>query len=77
MQPLEDIFSSPEKTTTVNINGARTPSVNGAQYSENEDDDSDDFPMDIENSTSAWRALLCLSSSNRCSKQQPPQILPA
>ena len=48
MQPLEDIFSSPEKT--VNMNGARTPSVNGATYSENEDDGSSDVEMEIENS---------------------------
>jgi len=53
MQPLEDIFSSPEKTTNINTNGARTPSVSGVMYSENEDDDSDEFPMDIENSASA------------------------
>lgn len=51
MQPLEDIFSSPEKTGPVNLNRARTPSVSGAQYSENEHDDSDDMPMDIENTT--------------------------
>lgn len=53
MQPLADIFSSPEKTATVNLNGARTPSSSRAQYSENDDGDSDEFPMDIENSTSA------------------------
>lgn len=55
MQPLEDIFSSPEKTATMNVNmhGARTPSVNGAAYSENEDDDSSGAEMDIENSASA------------------------
>ncbi|OIW27709.1 hypothetical protein CONLIGDRAFT_445711 [Coniochaeta ligniaria NRRL 30616] len=58
MQPLEDIFSSPEKTATVNMNAARTPSVSGAQYSENEDDDSDDFPMDIENTTAPDPARL-------------------
>lgn len=57
MQPLEDIFSSPEKTGPVNLNRARTPSVSGAQYSENEHDDSDDMPMDIENSMSASGAL--------------------
>lgn len=56
MQPLEDIFSSPEKTAPVNLNGARTASLR--RYSDNEDDDSDEFPMDIENSTSAWRAYF-------------------
>jgi centromere protein C len=54
MQPLGAIFSSPEKTA----NGARTPSVNGAEYSENDDDDSAEFPMDIENSTSCLARLL-------------------
>lgn len=79
MQPLEDIFSSPEKTATMNINmyAARTPSINGAQYSE-EDDDSDDLPMDIENSMSASCALLLRHLiSNTFSVQQPPQIRPA
>jgi centromere protein C len=52
MQPLDAIFSSPEKTAPVNMNGARTPSINGAQYSD-DDDDSDELPMDIENSTYA------------------------
>ncbi|KAB5585485.1 cupin domain-containing protein [Coniochaeta sp. 2T2.1] len=61
MQPLDALNSSPEKTDTVrfNFNSARTPSVTGAQHSENDDDDSDDdFPMDIENTTAPDPARL-------------------
>jgi centromere protein C len=84
MQPLEDIFSSPEKTATmnVNMNGARTPSVNGQeQYTENEGDDSSGEDMDIENSMfvcsgTRFRPVIAnLTYSRTATAPEPARLL--
>lgn len=55
MQPLEHLFSSPEKTATmaIDMNGSRTPARSAQQNGDDDysGDDSSGEDMDIENSS--------------------------